>query len=107
LNEDEVKKVVLDENEYSESEWKLPSEITEGNYHPALKYAVGNMLAGNVLEKMERKVEEEDASDEEIALLAREFLKKRKDVDEVLKTSKDYKLVSKELNYETTVNSRY
>ena len=107
LNEDEVKKVVLDENEYSESEWKLPSEIIEGNYHPALKYAVGNMLAGNVLEKMERKVEEEDASDEEIALLAREFLKKRKDVDEVLKTSKDYKLVSKELNYETTVNSRY
>lgn len=107
MNEDEVKKVVLDENEYSESEWKLPSEIIEGNYHPALKYAVGNMLAGNVLEKMERKVEEEDASDEEIALLAREFLKKRKDVDEVLKTSKDYKLVSKELNYETTVNSRY
>ena len=107
MNEDEVKKVLLDENEYSESEWKLPTEIIEGNYHPALKYAVGNMLAGNVLEKMERKVEEEDASDEEIALLAREFLKKRKDVDEVLKTSKDYKLVSKELNYETTVNSRY
>ena len=107
LNEEEVKKVVLDENEYSESEWKLPSEIIEGNYHPALKFAVGNMLAGNVLEKMEKKVEEEDASDEEIASLAREFLKKRKDVDEVLKTSKDYKLVSKELNYETTVDSRY
>lgn len=107
LNEEEVKKVVLDENEYSESEWKLPSEIIEGNYHPALKFAVGNMLAGNALERMEKKVEEEGASDEEIAKLAREFLKKRKEVDEVLKTSKDYKLVSKELDYETTVNSRY
>mmetsp|Transcript_14418 Transcript_14418/g.18249 ORF Transcript_14418/g.18249 Transcript_14418/m.18249 type:complete len:239 (-) Transcript_14418:232-948(-) len=108
LNEEEVEKVVLDENEYSESEWKLPSEIIEGNYHPALKFAVGNMLAGNVLEEMERKVEEEGGgSDEEIAALAREFLKKRKEVDEVLKTSKDYKLVSKELDYETTVNSRY
>jgi hypothetical protein len=64
------------------------------------------MIAGNVLEEMERKVEE-GGSDEEIALLAREFLKKRKEVDEILKTSKDYKLVSKELNYETTVNSRY
>ncbi len=107
MNEEEVKKVVLDENEYSESEWKLPSEIIEGNYHPALKFAVGNMLAGNVLEAMEKKVEEEEGSDEEIAALAKEFLKKRKEVDEVLKTSKDYKLVSKELDYETTVNSRY
>jgi len=108
LNEEEVEKVVLDENEYSESEWKLPSEIIEGNYHPALKFAVGNMLAGNVLEEMEKKVEGEGGgSDEEIAALAREFLKKRKEVDDVLKTSKDYKLVSKELDYETTVNSRY
>jgi hypothetical protein len=106
LNDDEVQKVVLDESEYSESEWKLPSEIIEGNYHPALKFAVGNMIAGNALEKMERKIEE-GGSDEEIAVLAREFMKRRKDVDEVLKTSKDYKLVSKELNYETTVNSRY
>lgn len=106
LNDEEVKKVVLDENEYSESEWKLPSEIIEGNYHPALKFAVGNMLAGNVLEAMEKKVEEE-GSDEEVAALAREFLEKRKEVDEVMKTSKDYKLVSKELDYETAVNSRY
>ena len=42
-----------------------------------------------------------------MAALAREFMKKRRDVDEVLKTAKDYKLVSKELNYETTVNSKY
>ena len=106
VNEDEVQKVVLDENEYSESDWKLPSEILNGNYHPALKYAVGNMLAGNVLEEMEQK-EEQGGSDKEIAVLAREFLKRRKEVEEVLKTSKEYKLVSKELDYETTVNSRY
>ena len=106
VSEEEVQKVVLDENEYSESEWKLPSEIIEGNYHPALKYAVGNMLAGNVLVEMEKRVEE-GGGDEEVAALAREFLKKRKEVEEVLKTSKDYKLVSKELGYETTVDSRY
>lgn len=106
VNEDEVQKVVLDESEYSESDWKLPSEILNGNYHPALKYAVGNMLAGNVLEEMEQK-EEQGGSDKEIAVLAREFLKRRKEVEEVLKTSKEYKLVSKELDYETTVNSRY
>ena len=110
LNDNEVQKVVLDENEYSETEWKTPDEIIGGNYHPALKFAVGNMLAGNVLKKMET-LEEKDGggggSDAEMAALAREFMKKRRDVDEVLKTAKDYKLVSKELNYETTVNSKY
>ncbi|KAL7457965.1 hypothetical protein ACHAWC_009976 [Mediolabrus comicus] len=110
LNDDEVQKVVLDENEYSETEWKTPDEIIAGNYHPALKFAVGNMLAGNVLKEMET-LEEKDGggggSDAEMAALAREFMKKRRDVDEVLKTAKDYKLVSKELNYETTVNSKY
>lgn len=115
LNNDEVQKVVLDENEYSETEWKTPDEIIAGNYHPALKFAVGNMLAGDVLKKMETLEEKEqallpwkeDGRDAEMAALAREFMKKRRDVDEVLKTAKDYKLVSKELNYETTVNSKY
>jgi hypothetical protein len=112
LNEEEVSRVVLDEMEYCDSEWKLPSEILEGNYHPALKFAVGNLMAGNVLEELEKKVKsggggggDEDA---EIAALAREFIKRRNEVGEVLRTSsKEYKLFSKELNYETTVNTKF
>jgi len=102
----EVKKVVLDEEEYCASEWKLPKEILEGNYHPALKYAVGCMLAGNALEEL-TSIEEKGGSDEEIVKASKEFLKRRKEVEEVMKKSSEYKLDSKELNYQTTVQSKY
>lgn len=105
-NEDEVKKVVVDEEEYCESEWKLPSEILGGNYHPALKYAVGSMLAGEALEELV-SCEEMGGNDADIAKLSREFLNKRKAVDEIMKNSSEYKLDSKELNYQTTVTSKY
>lgn len=105
-DEDEVKKVVLDEEEYCDSEWKLPSEILDGNYHPALKYAVGCMLAGMVLEKIE-DCEANGGSDAEIARLTREFLQRRKAVDDMMKKHKEYTLDSKELKYQTTVNSKY
>lgn len=104
-NAGEVKKVVLDENEYSDSEWKLPSHILEGNYHPALKYAVGCMLAGDALDKLQ-ECEEKGGSDAEIANLSRQFLKRRQAVDDVMKKN-TYKLESKELNYQTTVQSKY
>ena len=104
-NAGEAKKVVLDENEYSESEWKLPSHILEGNYHPALKYAVGCMLAGDALEKLQ-ECEEKGGSDAEIATFSRQFLKRRQAVDDVMKKN-EYKLESKELNYQTTVQSKY
>lgn len=106
IDEEEVKKVVVDEEEYCDSEWKLPSEILGGNFHPALKYAVGCMIAGDALEKLQ-ECEEKGGSDADIAKLSREFLKKRREVDEVLKTSSDYKLDSKELNYQCTVQSRF
>jgi len=104
-DEDEVKKVVVDEEEYCDAKWLLPSEILSGNFHPALKYAVGCMLAGEALEALQ-ECEDKDGSDAEVAKLSREFLKKRKDVDELMKKN-DYKLDSKELNYQTTVSSRY
>ena len=104
-DEDEVKKVVVDEEEYCDSEWKLPSEILKGNYHPALKYAVQCMSAGNALEKLE-ECDDKGGSDAEIAYLAREFLQRKRAVEDVLKKN-DYKLDSKELNYQTTVNSKY
>lgn len=104
-DEAEVKKVVVDEQEYCDSEWKLPSDILEGNYHPALKYAVGCMLAGEALEEMQ-ECEEKGGSDADIARLTREFFKRRKAVDDVMNKN-DYRLDSKELNYQTTVNSKY
>ncbi|KAL7525547.1 hypothetical protein ACHAXR_001051 [Thalassiosira sp. AJA248-18] len=104
-DEEEVKKVVVDEEEYCDSEWKLPSEILEGNFHPALKYAVGCMLAGEALEELQ-ECEDKGGSDADIAKLSREFLKRRKAVDEVMKAN-DYRLESKELNYKTTVNTKY
>lgn len=107
-NEEEVKKVVVDEEEYCDSEWKLPGEIIGGNYHPALKYAVGCMLAGVTLEKLEECEQQSGGgSDAEIAKLSREFLKRRRDVEDVMKKSDEYKLDSKELNYQTRVNSKY
>merc|ERR1719296_708081 len=104
-SEEEVQKVVLDPNEYCDAEWKTPEEILQGNYHPALKYAVGCMLAGETLEKMQG-CEESGGSDADIAKLSREFLKRRKAVDETMKKASDYKLDSKELDYQTTVKSR-
>jgi len=85
-DDDEVKKVVVDEEEYCASEWKLPSQILEGNFHPALKYAVGCMLAGESLDAMQ-KCEENGGSDADIAKLSREFLTRRKAVDEIMKKS--------------------
>ncbi len=105
-NEEEVKKVVVDEEEYSDSKWVLPSEILSGNYHPALKYAVACMLAGETLKEMEQ-CEENGGDDTALAELTKKFLKQRREVDDILKTSDYYKLDSKELNYQTTVNSKY
>ncbi|KAL7529272.1 hypothetical protein ACHAWF_002914 [Thalassiosira exigua] len=104
-DEAEAKKVVLDEEEYSEAEWKLPGEILEGNYHPALKYAVGCMLAGEALERVQ-ECEERGGSDSELAHFTRTFLRRRRAVDEIMKKN-DYLLDCKELSYQTTVNSKY
>lgn len=105
MNDEEVQKVVVDEQEYCDSEWKFPSEILEGNFHPALKYGVQCMLATETFDKL-KESEANGGDDAEIAKLARELIKNTKAVDEIIKKN-DYKLVSKELNYETTVNSKY
>ena len=50
---EEVDKADLDPAEYCDGEWKTPGEILSGNYHPALRYAVGCMLASEALERLE------------------------------------------------------
>ena len=71
-----------------------------------MKYAVASMLAGEALDELV-SCEEMGGNDADIAKLSREFLNKRKAVDEIMKKSSEYKLDSKELNYQTTVTSKY
>lgn len=105
LNDEEVKKVVLDENEYCDSKWVEPKEILEGNYHPALRFAVANLLATDAFDKVE-ECEARGGDDAEIARLTRDFVKKTREAKKVLERT-DYKLDSKELNYVTTVNTKF
>lgn len=129
-DEEEVERVKLDPAEYIDGMWKTYDEILlEGGgkrYHPALKYAVRCFLASMSLEKMAecedrmRKKEEENGGgissssssngddDAELAKWTREFLKRRRDADEMLlKEQGDYALDSKELNYRAAVRSRF
>ncbi len=107
----EVGRVVLDPNEYADGRWILPDEILDGNYHPALKYAVGSMLATDALADLERCEREEctgGGSDEELARLTRIFLRRRTAVNEMMTSGKnDYVLDSRELDYRTTVRSKF
>jgi hypothetical protein len=107
-DETEASKVTLDPGEYSEGSWKSPSEILEGNYHPALKYAIGSMLAMEALEDVER-CEGGGGTDEDLARLTRVFLSRRRAVDEMIGggTTDDYVLDSRELDYRATVQSKY
>ena len=104
-SEDEVKKVVLDEKEYCDSKWVDPSEILEGNYHPALRFAVANMIATDAFVALD-ECEGRGGDDAEIAKLTKDFLSKTRKAKRVLER-KDYKLHSNELNYETTVKTDF
>ena len=107
-DEQEMDKVVLDEKEYCDGKWVEPSEVLEGNYHPALRYAVGCMLATEAYDRLEECEargggEENDA---DIVRLTREFLERTREAKRILERT-DYKLDSKELGYVTTVNTKF
>jgi len=104
-NEQEMEKVALDEDEYCDSKWVEPKEILEGNYHPALRFAVANMLATEAFDAVET-CEARGEDDAEMARLTRTFIKLTKEANKVLER-KDYKLDSKELNYVTTVHTKF
>jgi hypothetical protein len=63
------------------------------------------MLATDAFDRVE-ECEARGGDDAEIAKLTREFLKKTREAKKVLERV-DYKLDSKELNYVTTVNTRF
>lgn len=112
--EEEVNKVKMDPEEYTDGCWKTYNEVLDGRFHPALKYAVRCLLASQALDKMvecEERTKKDDngeSDDAELAALAREFLKRRRDVDDMMMNEKgDFELHSKELNYSATVTSRF
>ena len=124
VTEEEVTKVILDPMEYSDGAWVYPTEILNGNYHPALKYAIKCMLTVQALQTLQDCVDKKEGerSDAEIANLTREFLTRRKDVNSNMMVTRkeggevttatttsnnDYVLHSKKLNYRTTVQTKY
>eukprot|EP00927_Polykrikos_kofoidii_P051548 TRINITY_DN45342_c0_g1_i1.p1 TRINITY_DN45342_c0_g1~~TRINITY_DN45342_c0_g1_i1.p1 ORF type:complete len:239 (-),score=39.70 TRINITY_DN45342_c0_g1_i1:94-810(-) len=103
LRDDEVEKVVLDPKEYSESDWKSPNEILEGNFHPALKFAVHSLLTNRKLDDLKQAVATGE-DDHEVAKFAKDFISMTQKGDSLLQEGpSDYLLENKELCYETTV----
>lgn len=45
LTPEEEAKVQLDPDEYLDSQWLSPAAVLEGNFHPALQFAVSSLLA--------------------------------------------------------------
>ncbi|KAL7501921.1 hypothetical protein ACHAWX_000402 [Stephanocyclus meneghinianus] len=106
-DEGEREKVVLDEEEYCDGKWVEPFEVLEGNYHPALRYAVGCMLATEAYDRLDEcEARGGEGNDAEIVRLTREFLERTREAKRILERT-DYKLVSTELGYETTVNTKF
>ena len=74
LTEQEVEKVVLDPKEYETSQWVEPALILEGEYHPALKFAVQSLLGSTKLHELTAAVQMHPSNDVEVARLARELV---------------------------------
>ena len=53
LDSAEIDRVVLDPNEYLDSQWLRPDEILDGNFHPALKFAVSSLLSVRKLRQLQ------------------------------------------------------
>lgn len=73
LTSDEVDRVRLDPAEYSDSKFVPLRDIEGGDYHPALKFAVGSLIAYQKHQLLRDAVEagHDDAS---VAAIAREFI---------------------------------
>jgi len=101
LTEEEVTKVVLDPKEYTDAKWLPPAEILGGHFHPALKYAVGALLAGQKLAELRAAAAAAPADDAALARLAREFSALADAVG--APPAAAYRVVAPELAYECDV----
>ena len=102
LNEAEIEKVVLDEKEYEASQWLEPQLILDGDFHPALKFAVRSLLSSRKYRELQEAVHAHPDNDVEVAQLARELVALAKDPPA---GQSEYRVVAPSLQYECTVTT--
>jgi hypothetical protein len=100
LSDEEVKLVVLDKNEYSDSKWISTDELLSGDYHPALKVSARALLARSKLDELQSAVGT-GAGDSEVAALARQLCALSRPP---VTGRSEYTLRNTELCYEATVD---
>lgn len=102
LKEDEVAKVVLDEKEYEASQWLEPESLLEGDFHPALKFAVRSLLGARKFAELQSAVAAHPDNDIEVAALARQLIALTKEAPSGVS---DYRVVAPALQYECSVTT--
>jgi len=104
LYESEVANVVLDEKEYETSQWMAPQEILDGDFHPALQFAVRSLLARRKWAELQTAAaaERTPSNDAEVASLTRELITLT--ADPKVGTS-GYRVVAPALQYECAVQT--
>ena len=79
----------------------LPTEILEGSFHPALKYAVHSLLTRRKLRALQAAVANKPQDDTLIAALAKEFVQASTETPPAGES--DYRVVAPALQYECSV----
>ena len=102
LTEAEVEKVVLDPKEYESSQWLEPQAILDGDFHPALKFAVSSLLGSRKLQELTDAVNSHPSNDVEVAKLARELIALTAS-NPVREGTSEYRVVAPKLQYECDV----
>ena len=102
LTEAEVGNVVLDEKEYEASQWLEPQAGVDGDFHPALKFAVRSLLASRKLAELRTAVAAHPDNDVEVAALARQLVAL---TDNAPAGQSDYRVVAPALQYECAVTT--
>lgn len=101
LSDEEVGKVVLDSREYIDSKWIEPVTILDGDFHPALKYAVHSLITRRKLKQLQAAVAGAPDDERRIAELAKEFCALAAHSPPAGESA--YRVVAPALNYEGTV----
>ena len=105
LTEAEREKVVLDPNEYDDSQWLPYAAIIDGDFHPALKFAVQSLLGARKLAELQSAIESNPDNHIEIAALAKELVATSSVRPPEGESA--YKVRSAALQYEGTVTTLY
>ena len=103
LQENEVAKVVLDDKEYEDAKWMEPKDILDGDFHPALKFAVRSLLGARKFGELQALVAASTDNHLEVATLARELVALT--ADPAVGES-EYRVVAPSLQYECAVTTK-